>query len=519
MPEEKETSHQSGLRRDVTIWGSYMWGYADVGADVYVALGLVMFYAKGGTLYAFAFAGLVYILIGLAYTELASAYPVAGGGPYYALRGLGDFWALISGSALALDYTIDVALFALASAGYFDYFLPGRIVKASLYLGSYVPHFYWFQCLESIILIAFLIWINIIGIKESSLLNEVLGGFDICMESLIIIMGFVFAWKPNLFLHQIQFQLPNLYDFMRGSSLAIISYVGLESISQAAQETKRPSTVVPRTSLTLIFTVFLFALSFSSLGLGMLPWQMIAHHENNPIAVLASHLPLIGRMAGALAAVMGGLILLISSNSGVMSVSRLSYSLSQFNLIPKWFNEVHPKYKTPVRTILIFSGIAVIQTILAYLSHNALHTLGNMYAFGATLGYLLVFVSLIKLRLTDPYTPRPYKMPFNIKFKNIKGETLEFPLLSILGLIGVSAVLAAVIWTHKIARIASPIWILLWFAYYVWYRRKQKISVFQTTERDWESDQKSVLESAEEYDLLEQYKWALAERDKKARKN
>ena len=30
------------LRRDVTVWGSYMWGYADVGADIYAALGLVM---------------------------------------------------------------------------------------------------------------------------------------------------------------------------------------------------------------------------------------------------------------------------------------------------------------------------------------------------------------------------------------------------------------------------------------------------------------------------------------------
>ena len=28
------------LRRDVTVWGSYMWGYADVGADTYAALGM-----------------------------------------------------------------------------------------------------------------------------------------------------------------------------------------------------------------------------------------------------------------------------------------------------------------------------------------------------------------------------------------------------------------------------------------------------------------------------------------------
>ena len=63
-------------------------------------------------------------MIGLAYTELAATYPVAGGGQYFALRGLGDFWGFVAGSALLLDYTIDIALFAVASAGYVNFFFP-----------------------------------------------------------------------------------------------------------------------------------------------------------------------------------------------------------------------------------------------------------------------------------------------------------------------------------------------------------------------------------------------------------
>jgi len=112
------------LRRDVTVWGSYMWGYADVGADIYAALGLVMGAAHGGASLAFFVAGLIYIMIGLSYTEMASTYPVAGGGHYYALRGLGDFWGYAAGVALLLDYTIDIALFATASAGYMNFFMP-----------------------------------------------------------------------------------------------------------------------------------------------------------------------------------------------------------------------------------------------------------------------------------------------------------------------------------------------------------------------------------------------------------
>src|SRR2546425_9709590 len=80
----------SELRRDVSVWGSYMWGYADVGADIYTALGIVALAALGFTPLAFLFAGLVYALVGLGYAELASAYPVAGGGPFFPHHPIGE---------------------------------------------------------------------------------------------------------------------------------------------------------------------------------------------------------------------------------------------------------------------------------------------------------------------------------------------------------------------------------------------------------------------------------------------
>ncbi|HSR13383.1 MAG TPA: APC family permease, partial [Thermodesulfobacteriota bacterium] len=367
-------SESGGLRRDVTVWGSYMWGFADVGADTFVALGLVMAYAQGATSLAFALAGLVYIMIGLAYTELASAYPVAGGGPYFTLRGLGDFWGFVAGSALLLDYTIDIALFAAGCAGYLNFFLPFLfgvgIEKFALAVGPFSKvNPVW--CLETLAIIALLVWINIRGMRESSLLNEIIGVVVIVAESAVIILGFLFAWKPELLVSQWRDQFPSLKDFMYGSSLAIISFVGLESISQAAQETRRPATIVPRTSISLIFTVFIFAVSFSVLGLGVLPWQDFKANVDNPVAVLAAALPFIGLVAGPLTAFLGALILFISSNSGIMSASRLSYSLSQFGILSRWFDAVHPVHRTPVRTILVFSLIGVAETLLAFLTPSA----------------------------------------------------------------------------------------------------------------------------------------------------
>jgi len=46
----------SELRRDISVWGSYMWGYADIGADIYTALGIVALAALGLTPLAFLLA-------------------------------------------------------------------------------------------------------------------------------------------------------------------------------------------------------------------------------------------------------------------------------------------------------------------------------------------------------------------------------------------------------------------------------------------------------------------------------
>src|SRR5437764_11362858 len=98
-----------------------MWGYAAVGADIYTALGIITLAALGLAPLAFLTAGIVFALVGLCYAELASAYPLAGGGQYFTLRGLREFAGLVAGSALVLDYTIDISLFTVVAFGYINY--------------------------------------------------------------------------------------------------------------------------------------------------------------------------------------------------------------------------------------------------------------------------------------------------------------------------------------------------------------------------------------------------------------
>lgn len=468
--------------------------------------------AQGATPLALAIAGIVYIFVGLAYTEMAAAYPVAGGGHYFTLRGLGDFWGLVAGAALMLDYTVDVALFAIASAGYINFFFPAAREFAVSIGPFHNVNLIWL--VESLVLIAFLAVLNIKGIRESSLFNEVLGALDMVMEAPIIVIGFAFAWRPELFLHQWHNEFPTTRQLLYAVSIAVISYVGLESVSQAAQETIRPATVIPRTSLALIIVVLMFALAFPTVSLGIVNWQDIARREGDPVAYLATHLPYVGFLAGPMAAVLAATIVLISANTGVMGSSRLAYSMSELGLISDWLSHVHPKFRTPVRSIVFFSGVAAAQAIFAFFSgRKALETMANMYAFGAMLAYFLSTIALIALRIKEPHTPRPYKVPLNIRI----GEA-EIPVLGVLGVIGTFAMVVIVLWTHEIARIIGPLWVAAWITYYVWYRHRTGKPIFGNLPRNWDEEQLKILADTGEWELHERFRIEMERRKRQKSK-
>ena len=499
------------LRRAVGVWGSFAWGYADVGADVYVAVGLVAAYAQGALPLAFLAAGLLYVIVGFAYTELASAYPVAGGSQYYAMRGLGDFWGFFSGWALLLDFTIDISLFGLSTAGYLNYFLRGPWP----WVNNPIP-----LAGETLVLISVLVYLNIRGIREASWINEVFAAIDMVLETTLLLYGFALAFDPVLLHTQMTTQLPTAHNLFYGISVAIVSYIGLESISQVAQETIRPATVIPRTSVTLILTVLVYALGFSLLGIGTIGWQGLKAASLDPIAAIAEHLPLIGPFMAPITAALAATLIFASTNTGILGSSRITWSMSHFDLLPRWFHEVHPRFNTPMRTILVFSGLAVLQliaaTIVALLqpavageANPALDTLANMYAFGALSGYILVMIGLVRLRLIDPQTPRPWKVPLNLRLRR-HGHTVELPLLVILGILGNFAILLTVVATHAIGRIAGPVWVLIGIYIYHRHRKQSGLPVWGSKKRDWVTEQMRVLEEAEEWEALRTYRAALA---------
>ena len=522
-----KTDHKPELRRSVTPWGSFSWGYSDVGADIFVGLGLVLGAAAGASNVAFLFAGLVYICIGLAYTELAATYPVAGGGQYFVSRGLGDIFGFIAGWAVLLDFTIDIALFSWSATDYLSQLVP--ILS--------VTNHPWAHLALVVALIAGLCSLNFIGVRESTALNGFVSAFDIVSETAILALGFLFAFDPHLLAHTMQHSWPAPMDFMKGISLAIVSFVGLESISQAAEETQRPASIIPRTSVALILTILIFALSYSNLALGMhtwhpIPldasghaqqlWQWLGNNDNNgkAVALIAAEVPYWGAVAALYVPVLGAILLLISSNSGVFGSSRIAYAMASGRLLPSVFQRVHPKFRTPVVSLLVFTGLALLEVLFAALpsldpamahvyaerfnGEGGIDFLGDLYAFGAATSYSFVFVALVALRLYDPLSPRKFKIPLNIPV-NVRGERAEFPVIAVVGFLGIVAILVFTMITHPIGRVFGPTWIVVGLIIYFIYRKRKHLPLLHSQPRHWREEQVNILRRAGELELMDEY--------------
>ncbi len=438
---------------------------------MYIAIGVVALYAAGAAPLAFTIAAIAYIMTGLAYAELASTYPYAGGAQVYSMKSFNDLVGFMAGWSLLFSYTVDIALFSIASVGYLSFFVPE--LNRTIFLG---PFQLSVVSLTALILVLFLVTINFVGIRESSTLNELLVVPSILVKAAMLIVGFLFAFKLWLFLSQlsnpgnpaplnVEYLLPTsvkIQNFIYGMTIAMMSFIGIESIAQAAEETKRPHKWIPKATKMSVLAVIAFVVGFSALATGMMDWKTLVQHTDRPLVEIAREMPYFSYLLTPLVSFVGFIITLASANTGVVGVSRVVFSMGKFKLLPAWFHSVHRKYRTPTRTILIFGITGALMTLI-----GGIEQIAGMYAFGALLSYVIVNLALIKLRNEEKDVYRPWKAPGNVR---IRGK--EVPIVGLIGASIVFVMWILVVLMNWEARVYGSLWVLLGVALYVAYRRK-----------------------------------------------
>jgi APA family basic amino acid/polyamine antiporter len=203
----------------------------------------------------------------------------------------------------------------------------------------------------------------------------------------------------------------------------------------------------------------------------------------------------------------------------VFGASRIAYAMSRSRLLPSVFERVSRRFRTPAVSIVTFCAIAILVLIFAALPSldpgmqklydHAFHgeagivVLGDLYAFGAATSYSFVFIALIALRLNDPLSPRKFRIPLNIPF-TYRGERVFFPVVGVIGFLGIFSILVFTMITHEIGRVAGPTWIILGFLGYLFYRKRKNLPVFRSRTQDWDAQQVLILKDAGELEGMDE---------------
>ncbi len=480
------------LRRVLGVPALFSAGYGDVGSSIYYGLGVVALVALGGTPIVLGIAGIIYIFNALTYAEGSAMIPEGGGSASYARLGFNDLVGFISGWALMLSYIATVAISAYTIPPYLGYFWP--VLKEPV-TGTAV----------SMGVILFLMLINVFGIRESSRLNIFFIVIDIATQLTLVILGIILILIPNpiiLFQHMFgEGNWPSTQNLIFGIALAALCFTGVETVSQLAEETRRPEKRVPQAYILMIVVVLLLFAGISLVALtAMTPQALgdpVAGWARDPVAGIANGISKViipEKMATGitsepaliivltwifggvrnilpgLVAILAATILLTASNAGLMGISRLTYNLSAHHQLPATLSRIHHRFRTPYIAIILFCLVALLVLTPGFFAPGFFTDLGALYVFGSLLCFALAHAAILALRVRKPDLPRPFKLHGNIK---VKGR--ELPITTILGLISTLVVWIVVMVVQPFSRWAGIIWMIVGVIIYYLYRRSQHL--------------------------------------------
>ncbi len=447
--------------------------YGNVGSSIYYALGVTAAIALGLTPLAFLLAGCIFVTTALNYAEGTAAVPQAGGSSSFARRAFNQPAGFLVGWIQLLNYTATVSISAYTGIAYLTVFPIFRV------LGEPLPH-----AIATVVLIAVLIVINIVGIQESSVLNLSLAILDLATQVVLVLLGIILLLNIKVVLANIHWGIaPTWGNFLASVSIAMVSYTGIETISNMSEEAKNPGRTVPRATFFVIGAVLFVSAFLPTIGVSVFPIRYDgAHHmyitelgtkwANDPVAGIVTFFKpaSLAFWAGVWVAILAFTILVIATNAGLIGISRLSYSLGSNKLMPKTFSSLHPRFQTPWVSIIVF-GIAAAVLVLP----GQLDLLAATYSLAATFAFCIAHLAVMRLRYVSPDLYRPYQMPLNIPFGRA-----SIPVLSVVGALAIGAVFTQLM-SQNIASSSYVFtgWLICGVAAFIAYRRHTRQSLWE----------------------------------------
>jgi APA family basic amino acid/polyamine antiporter len=449
--------------------------YGNVGSDIYFALGLVALYALGLTPVVFMLAGLLFITTALSYAEAATLLPEAGGCSSFARVAFNDLLGFLAGWAVTLDYILTAAISAL--------FVPHYLAALGLPWLRHPPG----DAIGGIIILALLIAVNLVGVRDSARVNITVATADIITQGIIIVIGLVTVFSIPVLLHNVHPGVaPTWGQFVFSISIAAVAYTGIETISNLAGETKNPRQAIPKATILLIVTVLGIYALLTNVALSAMPVHFVGQpnaitgslyetelgttYQADPIVGVVDNLPAalhgVVRPLRAWVGLLAATILLIATNAALLGVSRLTYSQAGHRHLPSFLGKLHPKTNVPWIAIILGGAIAAVLLLPGLFGAHEADLLGTLLSFGALIGFTAAHFAVVRLRWLGVESPGTFRIPGALHFGGH-----ELAVLPLIGGMGTAAIWVTVVLTHPAARLVGLSWMLAGFVFYVVYRR------------------------------------------------
>jgi APA family basic amino acid/polyamine antiporter len=450
--------------------------YGNVGSSIYYALGVTAGFALGLTPLAMILAGGIFVTTALNYAEGTSAIPYAGGSSSFARRAFNETTGFLVGWIQLLNYTATVSISAYFAIGYLGIF--GGYVEFLKVLTQPQWH-----AGAAVALTGFLMVVNVIGIQESSLLNLVLALLDLGTQLVLVVLGVTLLLNIQTVISNIHWGVaPTWGNFLASISIAMVTYTGIETISNMSEEAKNPGRTVPRATFAVIFAVLFVSAFLPTIGMSVFPVHPDGHGgfttdlatiwKDDPVAGIVTFFrpEALAFWSGVWVAILAFTILVIATNAGLIGISRLSYSLASNDLFPGAFSRLHPKYRTPFVSIIVFGIVAALLMVPAQIDLMA-----SVYSLAATFAFATAHLAVMRLRFVEPHLRRPFQMPLNIPF----GRS-SIPVLSVIGALAIGAVFTQLLFQNiQNSTFIFLGWLAIGVVTFVVYRRIRNRSLWQ----------------------------------------
>jgi APA family basic amino acid/polyamine antiporter len=354
-----------------------------------------------GTLIAFIIGGIAISLVGLTYSELASAMPKAGGEHVYTHRALGPSWSFACTWTLLFAY-LNVCLFESVALPTAIEYLQPNIRMGSLWqvLGADVDLGFVLIGSGGALVVTI---INMLGVRFAAMAQVV-------VTAVIILSGVGLMLGAGLN-GDWQNAQPLIAEPASGILVVLIMVpamlVGFDVIPQSAEEIDLPPERIGKLLvISVLCAVLWYVLVSFAVAFAMGPADL--ESSSMPTADAASKMwghPLAGQLL-----VIGGIGgILTSWNAFIIGASRVMYALARAGEIPALFGKLHPRYNTPYFAILTIGGLSMLSPLFG---RTILEWLIKTGSFSALVAFLFVAVSFLVLHKNEPDMPRPFRAPF-----------------------------------------------------------------------------------------------------------